>query len=142
MTSIVILHRPVSYTHLDVYKRQAISTVTGPPAPAPDGEKIKKIRKWYKQCRCLDIPVSGPILKEKATEFEKLFGIDFTCSNGWLDRFKARHSISFAKICGEAKCVELNLTGDWVRNTWPQIRRLYKDEDIFNGCLLYTSRCV
>ena len=70
------------------------------------------------RCRCSDIPVSGPILKEKATEFGKLFGIDFTYSNGWLDRFKARHSISFAKICGEPKCVDLNVTGDWVRNTW------------------------
>ena len=71
---------------------------------------IRDRLKWFKQCRCSDIPVSGLILKEKATEFRKLFGIDFTCSNGWLDRFKTRHSISFAKICGEAKCVDLNLS--------------------------------
>ena len=43
------------------------------------------------------------------------------------------YTSSFAKICGEAKCVDLNVTGDWMRNTWPEIRRSYKDEDIFNG---------
>lgn len=53
------------------------------------------ILKWFEQWCSFDIPVSGPILKEKATEFGKLFGLDFTCSNGW---FKARYSSSFTKI--------------------------------------------
>ena len=28
---------------------------------------------------------------------------------------------------------DLNVTGDWVCITWPEIRWSYKDEDIFNG---------
>lgn len=110
-----------------------------------DGENVKRIRgcertdidaallTWFKQCRSANIPVSGPLLKEKATEFGQMFGVDFTCSNGWIDRFKARHSISFAKICGEAKSVDLNVTSDWLTETWPVVRNPYKDEDIFNG---------
>lgn len=110
-----------------------------------DGENVKRIRgcertdidaallKWFKQCRSANIPVSGPLLQEKATEFGQMFGVDFTCSNGWIDRFKARHSITFAKICGEAKSVDQNVTNDWLNETWPVLRQSYRDEDIFNG---------
>ncbi|XP_072403286.1 uncharacterized protein [Diabrotica undecimpunctata] len=106
------------------------------------GENVKKIRKcirgdvdstlvkWFKQCRSSDIPVSRPLLKEKATKFGKLFGEDFTCSIGWLNRFKVRHSVPFTKIVKEAKCVDDNVTGNWLQNTWPQLRQPYKDEDI------------
>ena len=32
----------------------------------------------------------------------KLFGYkDYVCSNGWIDRFKTRHNITFGKISGE-----------------------------------------
>ena len=49
----------------DIHCMQAISTVTGLPAPAPDGEKIRKcehgdvdaaLLKWFKQCQCYDTP--------------------------------------------------------------------------------------
>uniref|UniRef100_A0A1B6G5E8 HTH CENPB-type domain-containing protein n=1 Tax=Cuerna arida TaxID=1464854 RepID=A0A1B6G5E8_9HEMI len=62
-----------------------------------------------------------------------MFGVDFTCSNGWIDRFKARHSITFAKICGETKSVDPSVTSGWLTETWPVVRQPYKDEDIFNG---------
>uniref|UniRef100_A0A1B6C4M0 HTH CENPB-type domain-containing protein n=1 Tax=Clastoptera arizonana TaxID=38151 RepID=A0A1B6C4M0_9HEMI len=110
-----------------------------------DGENSKRIRgcgrididaallKWLRQCRSADIPVNGPLLKEKAEQFGEMFGANFTCSNGWLDRFKARHSISFAKMCGEAKSVDPSVTGNWLKEVWPVVRQPYKDEDIFNA---------
>ena len=41
--------------------------------------------KWFTSMRGSNIPISGPILLEKAHEFAKAFNYnDFTTSNGWL----------------------------------------------------------
>lgn len=58
---------------------------------------------WFIQKRCEGIPLSGPILAEKAIFFnEKLNGDpNFKASNGWLDNFKTRHGIREIKIEGE-----------------------------------------
>ena len=38
----------------------------------------------------------------------KLFGYkDYVCSNGWIDRFKMRHNITFCKISGKSSGVNL-----------------------------------
>lgn len=70
--------------------------------------------KWFKQWQSSHYPLSGPILKEKVTEFWKFFSLDFTGYNAWLDRFKASHSISFVNIFGKAKSVNCNAKSDWV----------------------------
>lgn len=70
--------------------------------------------KWFKQWRSSHIPLSGPFLKEKVTEFLKFVGLDFTGSNAWLNIFKASHSISFVNTIGKAKSVDCNATSDWV----------------------------
>ena len=49
---------------------------------------------WFKQARCMNVPISGPIIKIKAKE---LAFKDFQCSTGWLERFKQRHSIVFRR---------------------------------------------
>ncbi len=49
---------------------------------------------WMRQARTIDIPLSGPILKEQAQTFAKALGQDqFKASNGWLDRFKVRKNL-------------------------------------------------
>ena len=50
---------------------------------------------WYIQERENSVPVSGPILREKALSLNKKLGGDptFTASVGWLGRWKARHGI-------------------------------------------------
>uniref|UniRef100_A0A915IL22 HTH CENPB-type domain-containing protein n=1 Tax=Romanomermis culicivorax TaxID=13658 RepID=A0A915IL22_ROMCU len=54
---------------------------------------------WIKQARAKGIPVSGPILQEKAIDFAKQFGkTDFKCSSGWVDRFKLRHNLHRHRI--------------------------------------------
>ncbi|KAG8182175.1 hypothetical protein JTE90_017126 [Oedothorax gibbosus] len=62
---------------------------------------------WFKQQRSQNVPVSGPMLKKKAEQLAKMknYG-DFVCSNGWIDRFKNRHSITFNKqgVIQSLKC--------------------------------------
>ena len=46
--------------------------------------------------------INGPLVQEKALSFAKSLNKDgFKASNGWLNKFKTRHSISQAVICGE-----------------------------------------
>jgi len=58
---------------------------------------------WFKEARAKGLPLSGPILQEKAREFAAFFNIGkFNASNGWLDSFRTRHSISFKQHSSEA----------------------------------------
>ncbi|KAL7298934.1 hypothetical protein TKK_0008035 [Trichogramma kaykai] len=44
---------------------------------------------WFEQARQNDIPISGPIIQEKALSYAKLFNNDqFQASDGWLNNFK------------------------------------------------------
>ena len=70
---------------------------------------------WFKKARANNIPVSGPVLRLKAEEFAKHMGLyDWTCSEGWVRRFTARHDITFRKISGERSSVDECATGSWV----------------------------
>ena len=51
------------------------------------------------------MPISGPILQEKALQIAKALDVspdEFKASNGWLDRFKTRNGIKAKFISGEA----------------------------------------
>jgi transposase-like protein len=90
---------------------------------------------WFKSARTQNIPLSGPILCGKADELaQKLGHTDFKASNGWLNRFKQRHGITFMKVCGEANSV--NLDSDDM-NAWQSklqsILLEFDDDDIFNA---------
>lgn len=58
---------------------------------------------WFIQKRSEGIPLSGPIVAEKALQFNtKLNGdASFKASTGWLDNFKRRHGIRQLNIEGE-----------------------------------------
>lgn len=90
------------------------------------GPKRKKIRaakfedvdnavfKWFQEVRSRNIPINGPLIREKALEFSKLFGHgNFQASVGWLNRFRERFGISFKIICGEEKSVPLDKVNEW-----------------------------
>lgn len=68
--------------------------------------------KWLKQCQSSDFPVSGPILKGILQNLVLNLHTPMR-----LIRFKARHSISFTKVCDEAKIIDINLTNNRVLNT-------------------------
>ena len=91
--------------------------------------------KWFKTVRDRNLPVSGPMLTTKAEEFAtRLDHPDFKCSNGWLDRFKERHNITFKKICGEAKSVDTNSPAmhDW-EDKLKSLLAEFSPDNIFNA---------
>lgn len=80
------------------------------------------------------IPISGPMLQEKANGFASRFGIlDFNCSASWISRFKVRHNIVAGKIVGESSSVDQNSTTNWLISVWPNLRRQFSDDEIFNA---------
>ena len=111
---------------------------------APDRKRMRTanfedvehaLLKWFKNVRDQNLPISGPMLSAKAEEFaQRLDHSDFKCSNGWLDRFKERHNITFKKICGESKSVDVNSKGmtDWTAEL-NGILTEFKPENIFNA---------
>ena len=88
---------------------------------------------WIKKGRSANIPLSGPIIKEKAEELASSLGkSDFRCSDGWLTRFKKRHSITFRALVGEAASVDGGVVASWQKDTLPMILSRYKPEDVYN----------
>ena len=89
---------------------------------------------WFTQARTLNLPISGPVLQIKARELALSMGYnDFTCSTGWLERFKARHGIVFRKMCGEAGSVTTDMTTDWLLTRLPALLGEFTPENIFNA---------
>lgn len=108
-----------------------------------DAKKLKKCIKddidkalivWFKNHRSAGLPINGPILKAQAEKFAEQLGYkNFKCNNGWIDRFKNRNNIVYGKINGEAKSVDTKVTDEWLTSVWPDLRRKFKDEDIYNA---------
>lgn len=65
---------------------------------------------WFTQCRAKGLPVSGPILQEKALQFNKEIGseTDFKASEGWLEKWKNRYGVRKLQISGEKLSADEN----------------------------------
>ncbi|XP_054276524.1 tigger transposable element-derived protein 6-like [Macrosteles quadrilineatus] len=88
---------------------------------------------WLKQCRDKNIPVSGPILQEKAIQYAESLGKkDFCASNGWLHNFKKRNEIIFRKVCGESASVNSNVCDEW-KTELKKLTESYLPENIYNA---------
>ena len=88
--------------------------------------------RWFNHARSLNLPVSGPFIQQKALDYAKRRNVpDFKASNGWLERFKARHSISCAVISGERASVDVQLVDEW-KEKLPTIIDGYVPKDIYN----------
>ena len=57
-----------------------------------DYEQVDKaVFKWFSLQTSQNVPIDGPILKEKALQFAKKFNIPtFEASDGWLDKWKKK----------------------------------------------------
>lgn len=91
---------------------------------------------WFKDMRtnAPEATIDGPVLKIKAEEFaQQLDYQNFQCSNGFIDRFKARHGITFRTVCGESSSVKAASTKEWFETVLPQLLQSYSPSDIFNA---------
>lgn len=86
---------------------------------------------WFCQARANNIPLSGPFVKEKAKYIALKMGIDFECSNGWLQRFQHRHNISALCIKGEGASVDIVAAEQWRESVMPILKQ-YTPQDTFN----------
>lgn len=89
--------------------------------------------KWFTQQRLNNVTISGAILRTKAEEFGNKIHGEFVCSESWIDRWKVRHNISSGKIVGESASVDNNVVNNWITTVWPQIRKKFSEEDIYNA---------
>jgi len=101
--------------------------------PKSDGEIIDTvIFQWYLHARVNNIPISGPVLKEKALELASEVGLnEFKASNGWLQKFKDRHQISYKNINANPTSLKECVITEWLNNV-KEIIKGYKECDIFN----------
>ena len=81
-----------------------------------DASEIDKhVFKWFSVVRRKNISVSGVLLQEKAKEIAESLGLqNFKPSNGWLEKFKIRHNLTFKRICGEENSVNAEQVKDWI----------------------------
>jgi hypothetical protein len=61
---------------------------------------------------------------------------DLKASNGWLCRFRQRHNINFASVCGESGSVPQEKVDDWIQRLPDKVSG-YWSCDIYN---MYETR--
>ena len=68
---------------------------------------------WFEQKTAQVAHLSGPVLKQKASDLARAQGSDFFPSDGWLSRWKVRHNVVFRKEHGKSRVLTYNrqLTG-------------------------------
>ena len=72
--------------------------------------------------------------KTKAKEHaEKINFKRFQASDGWLDRWKNRHNVSFKTVSGEGNSCTVKLAAPWKETTLPTILSKYKLDETYNA---------
>jgi hypothetical protein len=68
---------------------------------------------WFCQKWAMNIPVTGPQLRQKAVEMAIKLNIDLKDSNGWIDRFGKCAGLSYKTMSMEARSKAL-LRSRWM----------------------------
>lgn len=88
---------------------------------------------WFMQSRAQNVPISGPLLQDKAKSFAVKLGLNsFRASDGWLSNFKKRHNLVFKKICGESASVGQEICLQWKEKLLSLISP-YDARNVFNA---------
>lgn len=91
---------------------------------------------WFTQRRSLGEPISGPLICEKALQFnEQLNGPrDFKASSGWLKNFKSRHGIRELDIQGEKLSSDLAAGRTFIEKFIKDaLEKGYSRDDVYNA---------
>ena len=89
---------------------------------------------WYRKARSRNIPVTEPMLQEKACQIADRMALtknEFRASNGWLEKFKIRVNIKGMPVCGESREVRKETIESW-KEGLSVILADYSPQDIFN----------
>lgn len=90
--------------------------------------------RWFREVKAQSIPVSGPMLQQKARCLGALLGHDdFNPLNGWIQHFKDRHGISCKVVCGESGEVNDEFITGWLRLNLETMLSTYVDRDVYNA---------
>ena len=90
------------------------------------------VYRWFAIVRGQGFPISGPIVKEKAILFAQVVGDhSFKASDGWLESWRKRNSISFRSISGESGNVDFSSAEKWKINL-SSLCNGYEPKNIFN----------
>lgn len=88
---------------------------------------------WFSNSRGRDVPLSGPVLQEKAQELaKKLNKPNFKATTGWFCRWKTRNGVVYKRLHGEKKDADISNADRWLTDVLPSLFNEYKPEDIFN----------
>jgi hypothetical protein len=90
---------------------------------------------WFTAQRAKHIPISGPLLQEKALQIAEELGLapdEFKASNGWLQKFRNRHMIGYRQISGESAGVCAATVEEW-KHRLKTIINGYSHDDIYNA---------
>ena len=108
-----------------------------------ESEKVKKsdnkdldeaVFTWFKNARSNNIPVNEIIIKEKALSLAKSLELtDFRASDGWLDKWKQRHNVTFKTVLGEENAVTPEMIASWSEIYLPTILLKYAPDYIYNA---------
>ncbi|KAJ8943793.1 hypothetical protein NQ318_012438, partial [Aromia moschata] len=91
----------------------------------------KALFEWLKIHRSNNIPISGPIPQAKANGFARQLELqDFKCSVRSIQRFRKR--LILFLWGNETADVMEGVCNHWLTTVWPNLRKGYKDEEIFN----------
>jgi hypothetical protein len=89
---------------------------------------------WFQKMRSQKASISANTLSTKANFFAAQLGMnDFTCSVGWIERFKARHSIVVKLISGESNSCNQVGVEEWNRSALPLLLNEYSPANIYNA---------
>ncbi|CAI6368338.1 unnamed protein product [Macrosiphum euphorbiae] len=88
---------------------------------------------WIKRVRDYNLPISGPLIQEKAAEFAKNVGLTFQAISGWLEKCKLRNGIVEKIISGDSATVSEVDCEHYRTNILPSLLKEYDSKDIFNA---------
>ncbi|CAF3934434.1 unnamed protein product, partial [Adineta steineri] len=96
----------------------------------------QKVYEWFVTQRSKNIPISGPLIQEQARQtrlqLDPTNNDDFKASNGWLEKFRKHHGITYKSICGESATVDASTVDDWLSRISSVIDK-YDPSDIYNA---------